>query len=181
MLSGDQQMNARPGGEAGVVRVMLADGRPGVRSALRLLLEQVGGMTVSSEATTAGELLEQVSLSCPDVILLDCDLAGPRASEFLLQLRSACPRVQVIALCSRPETRRAALSAGADAFVCKTEPPETVVDAIRHCFGLRASKPPAESPGRTFAALGSPPGGCQESNGGVGEEGQRWNTQAQSQ
>ena len=153
-------MNARPSGETSVVRVTLADGGPRVRSALRLMLEQDGGMTVSSEATTAGELLEQVSLSWPDVILLDCDLAGPRASEFLLQLRSVCPQVQVVALSSRPEMRRAALSAGADAFVCKTEPPETVVDAIRHCFGLRASKPPAGNPGRTYDALESLPAGC---------------------
>lgn len=127
-------MNARSGAVVGPVRVMLADGTPKVRSALRLLLEQEGAMKVSSEATTPGELLEQVRMSCPEVILLDCDLPGLRAGEFLPQLRSVCPRVQVVALCSRPEMRRAALSAGADAFVCKTEPPERLLAVVRLCL-----------------------------------------------
>lgn len=178
MPDGDQKVNARWGAEAGAVRVMLADGRPEVRSALRLLLEQDGGMTVSSEATTAEELLERVRMSCPDVILLDCDLPGLQVEELLPQLRSACPPVQVVALCSRPEMRQAALSAGADAFICKTEPPEALVDAVRDRLALRVSKVPAGSPGRTLNALGIPPGGCQECDEGV-EEKQRWKTQAQ--
>jgi DNA-binding NarL/FixJ family response regulator len=127
-------MNARLDGEVGAVRVLLADGRPKVRSALKLLLEQDGGMTVSAEAARVNELLEQASISCPDAILLDCDLPGLSVSEILPQLRSLCPRVLVVALCSRPEMQPAALSAGVDAFVGKTESPEKLLAALRDCF-----------------------------------------------
>jgi CheY-like chemotaxis protein len=128
-------MNARPDGDVGAVRVLVADGKPKVRSALKLLLEQDGGIVVSAEAARVNELLEQVSISCPDAILLDCDLPGLSVSEFLPQLRSLCPRIRVVALCSRPEMQQAALSAGADAFVGKTESPEKLLEVLRECLG----------------------------------------------
>lgn len=137
-------MKALPGGEAGAVRVVLADGRPKVLSALKLLLEQDGGLMVSSEATSAEELLEQVKNSCPDAILLDCDLPGSRASELLPQLRSICHRTQVVALCSRPDLRRAALTAGADAFFCKTEPPEKLLEVLRECLAAVGTRKPMD-------------------------------------
>ena len=127
-------MNARPEGETGVVRVVLADGTPKVRSALKLLLEQDEEITVNTAVASVTGLLEQVRVSCPDAILLDCDLSGLEVSEFLPQLRSLCPHVRVVALCSRPEMQQAALSAGVDAFVGKTEPPETLLEVLRLCL-----------------------------------------------
>ena len=127
-------MNAHPEGEAGVVRVVLADGTPKVRSALKLLLEQDEEITVNTAVASVRGLLEQVRVSCPDAILLDCDLSGLEVNEFLPQLRSLCPHVRVVALCSRPEMQQAALSAGADAFVCKTESPEKLLDVLRTCL-----------------------------------------------
>jgi CheY-like chemotaxis protein len=133
-------MNARPDGDVGAVRVLVADGKPKVRSALKLLLEQDGGVAVSAEAARVNELLEQVSISCPDAILLDCDLPGLSVSEFLPQLRSLCPRIRVVALCSRPEMQQAALSAGADAFVGKTESPEKLLEVLRECLGAATTE-----------------------------------------
>lgn len=135
-------MNALPGGEAGAVRVVLADGRPKVRSALKLIVEQDGGMTVSAEVARAEELVTLLSVSCPDAILLDCDLPGLKVSEFLPQLRALCPLVLVVAMCSRPEMQPSAVSAGADAFVCKTEPPEKLLAVLRECLAaVGTSKP----------------------------------------
>ena len=127
-------MNAHPEREARVVRVVLADGTPKVRSALKLLLEQDEEITVNTAVASVRGLLEQVRVSCPDAILLDCDLSGIEVSEFLPQLRSLCPHVRVVALCSRPEMQQAALSAGADAFVCKTESPEKLLVVLRVCL-----------------------------------------------
>jgi DNA-binding NarL/FixJ family response regulator len=135
-------MNARKDGEAGALRIVLADSRPWVRSALKLMVEQDGTMTVSAEVAKAQELAKELSLSCPDAILLDCDLPGLRVGEFLPQLHSLCPLVRVVAMCSRPEMQKAALSAGANAFVCKTEPPEKLLAALRVCLeAVGTSKP----------------------------------------
>ncbi len=135
MLVGDLQMGSRGVEDTGAVRIVLADQRALVRSALRLLLEQDGGMTVLSEAVTAADLLGQVSRLAPDVVLVDCDLPGVRVTGFVLQLRIACPGIRVVALSSRPEMRLVALTAGADAFLCKAEPAETLIDVIREWFG----------------------------------------------
>ncbi|MBN2100249.1 MAG: response regulator transcription factor [Dehalococcoidia bacterium] len=117
--------------EAGAVRILVAESRPDVRSALKLLLEQDVGMVVSSEAKRGGDVLEQVKETCPDVIILDCDLPGLQIRDLLRAVRSVCPGVWVVAMCARSEARQAALSAGADAFVSKADPPQSLLDIIR--------------------------------------------------
>ncbi len=164
-------MTHQSGREASAVRILVADSRHDVRSALRLLLEQDGGTMVTAEATRVDDLIEQARLTCPDVIILDCDLPGLQAEDVLRELRSICPGVRVVAMCARSEVRQAALSAGADAFVSKADPPPALVSAIRHGFGLRVSKPPARNLRHAFEALGGLSEGCGECDGGVAEEG----------
>jgi len=113
------------------MRVLLADDQSKVRSALRLLLEQQPGLSVVSEAVEAEDLLAQVEASQPDLVLLDWELPGLRADDRLSALRRLCPRLKVIALSGRPEARQAALTAGADAFVSKGEPPERLLTTLR--------------------------------------------------
>jgi DNA-binding NarL/FixJ family response regulator len=126
--------------ERRAVRILVAESRRDVRSALRLLLEQGSDMVVASEISRAEDLLEQVRLTRPDVITLDCDLPGLRTEELLAAVRSICPRVWVVALCSRSEARAAALSAGADAFVSKADPPRRLLDVIKQGCQRRASE-----------------------------------------
>jgi len=125
--------------EDGALRILVADSRPDVRSALKLLVEQDAGMVVSSEARRGGDVLDQVKATCPDVIILDCDLPGLQAGDLLRAVRTVCPRVWVVAICARSEARQAALSAGADAFVSKAEPPQSLLSTIRQGTGWRAS------------------------------------------
>ena len=113
------------------MRVLLADDQSKVRSALRLLLEQQPGLSVVSEAAEAEDLLAQVEATQPDLVLLDWELPGLRADDRLPALRTRCPRLKVIALSGRPEARQAALTAGADAFVSKGEPPERLLTTLR--------------------------------------------------
>jgi DNA-binding NarL/FixJ family response regulator len=118
------------------MRVMLADERPEVRSALRLLLEQDPGVVVMGEAAEAADVLSQVEEACPDLVLLDWDLPGSRPTDLLAALRSICPDLVVTVLSSRPGRRRLALSAGADAFVSKGDSPELLLAVLRHCADL---------------------------------------------
>jgi len=114
------------------MRILLADHRSRVRFALRALLEQQPGLNVVGEAVDARSLLTQAGSSCPDLVLLDWKLRG-LAADSLPALRRVCPDVHVIALSGRPEERRAALDAGADAFVSKTDAPERLLATIHDC------------------------------------------------
>jgi DNA-binding NarL/FixJ family response regulator len=125
------------------MRILLADDQPRVRFALRVLLERQPGVEVVSAATDADDLLSQAKASCPDLVLLGWELLGSAAVGSLSSLRRICPDVSVIALSGRPEARQAALSAGADAFVSKTDPPERLLAAIdeyRRKYRLRSER-----------------------------------------
>jgi DNA-binding NarL/FixJ family response regulator len=123
------------------MQILLADDQAKVRSALRLLLEQEPGLSVVGEAAEAEELLAQVETTCPDLVLLDWELPGLRATNrvtnpercLLSALRARCPRMWVIALSGRPEARQAALAAGVGAFVSKGDSPERLLAALNDC------------------------------------------------
>lgn len=112
------------------MRILLADDQPHVRFALRVLLERQPGVVVVGEAIDIVELLAQVEANHPDLVLLGWELPGLATGGALSALRLICPELLVIALSSRSEARRAALSAGADAFVSKGDPPERLLGAI---------------------------------------------------
>lgn len=116
-----------------VVRVLLADDQSTVRSALQLLLEEDPRLDVVGEATEAEELLAQVEVTSPDLVLLDWELPGSQAADLLFALHQHYPHLAVIALSGRPEAGRAALAAGADAFVSKGDPPERLLAVLSNC------------------------------------------------
>jgi len=112
------------------MRILLSDDQPKVRFALRVLLERQPGVEIVGEAIAADDLLAQARTIRPDLVLLGWELPGLSATRSLSALRRACPDLYVIALSGRPEARRAALAAGADAFVSKGDPPERLLAAI---------------------------------------------------
>ncbi len=111
------------------MRILVADGQFSVRFALRVLLKQQPGQEVVGEAATAEDLLAQLETTLPDLILLHWRLSE-RAHDLLQTLHQVCPDLHVIVLSAQPERCREALTAGADAFVCKMDPPEKLLEAI---------------------------------------------------
>jgi DNA-binding NarL/FixJ family response regulator len=112
------------------MRVLLADDLATVRSALALLLEQEVDLQVVGQVSGVPELLQSVTQSVPDVILLDWELPGMPASALVQELRRSYPQLCIIALSSRPEAETEAMLAGVDAFIDKFAPPEAVLEAF---------------------------------------------------
>ncbi len=115
------------------MRILLADNQSRIRFALRALLGQQSELTIVGEAADAGELLALVEATCPDMVLLAWGLHGCDPVDLLSTLRQICPHTYVIALSSRLEARQAALAAGADAFVSKTDPPSRLLSVVADC------------------------------------------------
>jgi DNA-binding NarL/FixJ family response regulator len=115
------------------MRVVIADDQPHACSAIRLLLAQEPGITVVGEAAGVEEALALVAAQRPDLVLLDWELAGQEGAWVLDRLRAARPGLAVIALSGLPDARQAALNAGADGFVSKSDPPEQLLAAIKAC------------------------------------------------
>lgn len=121
------------------MRVVLADGEPDVRWALRLLLIHDVGMQVVGEVADAAELWAQMQEARPDLLLLDWSLLGAGAGAALMRLHAAYPLLQVVVLSGHPEARRQALAAGADAFVSKADSPEQMVRTLNAARTRRGS------------------------------------------
>jgi len=114
------------------MRILLADNQTSVRSAIRLLLEQQPEMNIIEEVSDAQELMDYVNNYCPDMLLLDWDIPGKPPEKLLMKLRDSYPNLIIIALNSSPQTRQAALGAGASEFVSKNDPPEYLLAAVRN-------------------------------------------------
>ena len=112
------------------MRILLADDQAAVRRALRLLLEQESGCTISGEVQDASGLTAAIAHNPPDIVLLDWELPGLEAEELLPIANGEGATIQVIAMSSRPESHAAALSAGVDACISKGKPAEEVLAAV---------------------------------------------------
>jgi DNA-binding NarL/FixJ family response regulator len=122
------------------MRVLVADDDARVCAALRLVLEQVPGWAVVGELRSAADLVRHVARQHPDVLVLDWDQPGLEHGALLPALRARCPGLQVVTLGNDPTARRAALLAGADYFVAKTDPPD---DLLACLHALPAHRTPA--------------------------------------
>lgn len=121
------------------MRIILADNRKEVRSALRLVLEQQGDHVIVGESQDAVNLIAQSGRLCPDAVILDVQLAGLQVrerakvqslTELVEILRRLCPCVRIIALGSHPDLKNEIQAAGVDAFICKSDPPDTLLELL---------------------------------------------------
>jgi len=88
-------------------------------------------MKVVGEADDWSTTLAQTPVSRTDILLVDWDLLPSALGAALEELRKTCPPALVIVIISHLDTRQAALSAGADAFISKGETPERVAECLR--------------------------------------------------
>jgi DNA-binding NarL/FixJ family response regulator len=99
--------------------VLLADRHHGLTEGVRGLLETAFGtvVMVADEAS----LLDGASRLRPDVAVVDLSLAQDGDLGWLRAVRERCPGLKIVVLSVHDEqsVRRAAMEAGADAFVLK--------------------------------------------------------------
>ena len=122
------------------MRVIVADERREVRSALRVLFEQER-IELVGEAADVESLLAEVSNHSADVLLLDWELLGAETSAAISAIRSLAPRLRIVVRSGRPEAKGRALADGVDGFVTKAEPPEQVLRAMDKAAGWMAETP----------------------------------------
>jgi DNA-binding NarL/FixJ family response regulator len=115
-----------------MTRVYIADPLSDERSALRLVLLDLH-LDVIGEASEWATALAQAPTLHPDMLLIDWSmLPGGKQSAALAILREACTGALVIVLISNLDVRQqAALSAGADTFISKSETPDRVSEHLR--------------------------------------------------
>jgi DNA-binding NarL/FixJ family response regulator len=139
------------------LKLILIDDHAILRDGLRALFNLQIDLDVIAEA---GSVADGIALSTrlqPDVVIIDILFPIGSGIDAIRALRFACQRARIVVLTvsDTPECLRAAVDAGADAFVAKREAYAVLVAAIRSSTSLkdeRTNSPPsARNPGAPAA------------------------------
>jgi DNA-binding NarL/FixJ family response regulator len=115
-----------------VIRVLLVDDDPLVRSGLRMMLAGAPTIEVAAEAGDGREVLAAIDRHRPDVVLMDIRMPhvdGLQATR-LVRTQPQPPAVIVLTTFDADDHVLRALRAGAAGFLLKDSPPAEIVRAI---------------------------------------------------
>jgi DNA-binding NarL/FixJ family response regulator len=116
-----------------VIRVLIVDDEPLVRSGVRMILESEHDIEIVGEAADGNDALEQAHTLTPDIVMLDVRMPGLDGIETTRRLlqRKASPRILILTTFDLDEYVYEAMKAGASGFLLKNAPPAKLVDAVR--------------------------------------------------
>jgi len=121
-----------------MIRVLLADDHPVVRSGYLRLLDQAGDIRVVAEAGDGEAAYAAWLMHRPDVLVSDISMPGGGLDLIRrVQQRDAGARVLVFSMHDSPALVRQAVAAGAMGYVTKGSAPEALIDAVRALHGGR--------------------------------------------
>jgi DNA-binding NarL/FixJ family response regulator len=130
------------------IGVLIADDHPDVANALTALLLAQADFAPLGTVVTARALLDAVETSEPDIVMVDWELPGFDPRQAVAALRKHGNGPQIVAMSAFVLAARAALAAGADIFISKTDPPDSVLAILRQLRGDPAAPTAAPPPER---------------------------------
>ena len=116
-----------------MIRVLVADDHPIVRSGIVALLESAGDIEVVGTASTGLEAVELALELGPDIVLMDLRMPGidgDEATARILEKRSDI-RVVVLTTYETDASILTAIEAGASGYLLKAAPQEEILAGIR--------------------------------------------------
>lgn len=137
-----------------MIRVLVVDDQPVVRSGVARILSVDDGFDVVAECDDGDEVLDAVATHRPDVVLMDIRMRrvdGVTATA-LLNATDAPPPVLVLTTFDDDDALWGALDAGAAGFVLKDAPADDLIAAARAAAGGGAWLDPKVTP-RVLASL----------------------------
>ena len=116
-----------------MIRVVLADDQPLVRTGLRMILAAEEDIEVVGEAADGRQAIAACAELTPDVVLMDVRMPGVDGIEAtrVVTRQADPPRVLVLTTFDLDEIVYDALRAGASGFLLKDAPEERLTTAIR--------------------------------------------------
>ena len=139
------------------IRVLIVDDNAPLRASLRSIFDWEDDSNVVGEAVDGREAVERVGALRPDVVILDIEMPIMNGIEAARLIRQSLPDIKIVFFVAEVIWRTQAQAVGADAFLLKDTPIETVVDTIRQVTGQVARRaeevpaPPSETPAESVA------------------------------
>ena len=115
------------------VKVLLVDDHQMMREGLRKMIEDEDDLVVIAEASDGKDAVKLAGEASPDVIVMDVNMPGMNGIEATRQIAADMPHMRIIGLSLQQEesVSRAMRSAGASAYLTKSEVFETLCATIR--------------------------------------------------
>jgi DNA-binding NarL/FixJ family response regulator len=123
------------------MNILITDDHANVRRGLRELVADAFSGARFSEAGNGDEVLVQLAVSQPDVLLLDINMPGRSGFEVLKDVKHIYPQLPVIMVSVQTESQYAlrCLRAGAAEYVNKNSASEELVPAVRKILNYGAN------------------------------------------
>lgn len=145
-----------------MVRILVVDDHPIVRSGISGLLATEPDFVVVGEASSGEEALALVAEAAPDVVLMDLrmpGMGGVEATRRLVHLGDAPPRVLVFTTYEEDDQILAAIEAGANGYLVKAAPAEELAAGVRAVAAGQTVLAPSIAAQLVLRAAGGAPGG----------------------
>lgn len=116
-----------------VIRVVIADDHPQVRSALRHVLELEADFEVVGEAEDGERALEEVVRTRPNLVLLDYRMPHMNGVQAARRISHLSPQTAMVMLTSEddPEVRAEAADAGIARYLLKSGRADELLQTLR--------------------------------------------------
>lgn len=139
------------------IRVVLADDHSVVRKGVREFLEEEPDIDVIGEASDGLQAVELATELQPDVVVMDIKMPQLSGVDATKRIRSAAPKVRVLALTAYDDDPYifGLLEAGASGYVLKTAESSELIRAIRAVAAGQSALDPAIAP-RIIARIAQP-------------------------
>ncbi|MEO6410707.1 MAG: response regulator transcription factor [Burkholderiaceae bacterium] len=115
------------------MHVLIADDHPMVRDALSRIVRQIEPQSRVDEADDFDSVRVHLDHELPDLLLLDLNMPGMDTLAGLRRLRQRYPTLSTVVASGQddPVTIRNVLATGASGFISKSDPPQTLINALR--------------------------------------------------
>ena len=116
-----------------MIRVLVVDDHPVVRSGIVALVDAAPDLDVVGTAATGEEAVRLVPALAPDIVLMDLRLPGIDGDEATAQILEVAPGVRVVVLTTyeNDDAILRAIGAGASGYLLKASPEEELLAGIR--------------------------------------------------
>jgi DNA-binding NarL/FixJ family response regulator len=116
-----------------IVRVLIADDHPVVRSGIRGMLASDPGFEVVGEAADGNDAVALTIRERPDVVLMDLRMPGFDGASATAEIRARRPETQILVLTTYDTDADIvrAIEAGAIGYLLKDVPHEEIARAVR--------------------------------------------------
>ena len=116
-----------------MIRVLVADDHPLLRTALKQVLSLEPDLIAAGEAEDSEQVLQKIGEQAWDVVILDLAMPGRGGLDVIREIRRLKPHLPVLVLSMYAEEQFAvrAIKAGANGYLSKDSNGDEVVRAIR--------------------------------------------------